>query len=120
MDIRQLTAEQLDERLEDWYFRELAPGVWRGFHPDGRKTFLKTARTKGKADERRSALELAQQDVLDDRLPCDRWPHCEHDSPERCSAGRYKAMRWAGRQPAQQQVFSVEQLRRRREYEAKF
>ena len=92
-NVRDLTAAELDELLEEWRFREVTPGVWRGYHPDGRKTGLKTARKATKTEKRVSALELAQQDVLDDRLPCAAWPWCEHESVDKCVAAR----RWAGR-----------------------
>ena len=63
-----MTKEAIDAAIGEWYFRQDKYGDWRGFHEDGRRTALKSA--KGKY----TGLQFAQNDVLNGRIVCKDWP----------------------------------------------
>ena len=71
-DVLDMTKEAIDTAIGEWYFRQDKYGDWRGFHEDGRRTALKSA--KGKY----TGLQFAQNDVLNGRIVCSDWPHCRH------------------------------------------
>ena len=61
-----------EEILGEWIFRDDKLGCWRGWHEDGRKTPLKVS------------LRAAQEDALNNRCVCPKWPHCEHPDVDFC------------------------------------
>lgn len=70
--VRSLTAEEKAERLGEWVIREDRFGCWRAFHEDGRKTPLK------------GSLTAAQEDAINNRCVCPRWPNCQHHDVDHC------------------------------------
>jgi hypothetical protein len=71
-DVLDMAPEAVDAAIGEWYFREDKFGDWRGFHEDGRRTALKGS------TKTHTALQNAQNDVLNGRILCKDWPHCEH------------------------------------------
>lgn len=69
-----LSAAERDELVGEWIFRQDSAGCWRGWHEDGRRTPLK------------GSLRAAQEDALNDRFVCRRWPHCTHHDVDHCCA----------------------------------
>ncbi len=96
-DVKTMTKEEIDAAIGEWYFRVDRFGDWRGFHEDGRRTALKSA--KGEY----TGLQFAQNDVLNGRIVCPDWPNCIHyvngepsESIESCVvAGREQCERQA-------------------------
>ena len=91
-DVLKMSKEAIDAAIGEWYFREDRFGDWRGFHEDGRRTALKGS------TKTHTAMQNAQNDVLNRRILCSEWPHCEHyangkpsESIEACVvAGRHQ------------------------------
>jgi hypothetical protein len=71
-DVIDMTKEAIDAAIGEWYFREDKFGDWRGFHEDGRRTALK------RGGHGYTGLQFAQNDVLNGRILCKEWPHCQH------------------------------------------
>src|SRR5690348_993390 len=71
-DAKGMAREELDRYLGEWKFQEVGYGDWQGQHPDGRKTCLK------RGTKTHTAMQMAQNDVLNGRIVCPAWPHCEH------------------------------------------
>jgi hypothetical protein len=69
-----LSAVERDKLVGEWVFRQDTAGCWRGWHEDGRKTPLK------------ATLRAAQEDSLNERFVCGRWPHCHHYDVDTCCA----------------------------------
>lgn len=72
LDVATLAPERVERMLGDWYFREDTYGDVRGYTEDGRRTPLKGS-TKGY-----TALQNAQNDAINGRWVCQRWPWCQH------------------------------------------
>jgi hypothetical protein len=114
-DVKDMTPEAIDQALGEWYFRQDTHGDWRGFHEDGRRTALKTATRD------HTAMQHAQNDVLNGRILCSQWPNCQHytdgklsESIEACVvAGRYEREKHTALGLKQDQR---RQFRGRREY----
>ena len=114
-DVLKMRPEAIDAAIGEWYFREDRFGDWRGFHEDGRRTALK------RGTKTHTGMQLAQNDVLNGRILCPDWPHCEHyvdgqisESIEACVvAGRHQRQLYSsiGLRQGQRRQF-----RERREY----
>lgn len=67
-----LSDEQKAELLGEWFLRLDKTGCWRAYHEDGRKTPLK------------NSFEAAQEDAINGRCVCPKWPWCSHGDVDWC------------------------------------
>ena len=67
-----LSPAEKAEQLGEWIIRQDAGGCWRAYHEDGRKTPLK------------GSLPMAQEDAINNRCVCPRWPNCRHRDVDQC------------------------------------
>jgi hypothetical protein len=67
-----MDRDEVNTRLREWTFSDLGFGEWRGVAEDGRRTAIK------RGNKTHTALQLAQNDVLNGRVLCPRWPNCVH------------------------------------------
>lgn len=72
IDVHNLSRDDVANRLREWTFSDIGFGEVRGICADGRRTAIK------RGNKTHTALQLAQNDVLNGRVLCPRWPHCVH------------------------------------------